>query len=697
MEEKQYKLSLGSQEIYLKINQMACQANGRAIVGYGDTMVLVTAVMGREPRANIDWFPLSVDYEERFYAAGKIKGSRYVKREGRSTDEAILTARVIDRAIRPRFNHKQRNEVQVVATTISFDQINDPDVIALNGASLALSLSDIPWDGPVGCVRIGLLDGKFIINPTYEERTKCELDIVVAGTEKRINMLEGGANETPEEKVAEAISLAHKEIKKIIAWQKEIVKDISPVKADVLSKEPSEEFKKIVNNFLDDRLEKAVYTKEKGHINELKRELMNYLREQEHEECAIKDAGDLFEDAINDLIHKNIVENDKRPDGRETDELRNLECYISLLPRVHGSALFVRGTTQALSSTTLGSPGMEQYLDSMELSGTKTFMHHYNFPPYSVGETSPNRGPGRREIGHGALAERSLLAVIPPRSTFPYTIRVVSEILSSNGSSSMASVCGASLSLMDAGVPIKAPVAGIAMGLMGLDDGRYKVLTDIQGPEDHHGDMDCKIAGTKDGVTGVQMDVKIEGVTPKMIAETLTQAKKARLEILSAMAKAIEKPKTEVSAYAPKIVILEINPEKIGAVIGPGGKVINEIIAQTGVMIDIEDSGQVFITSEKKDSIEKAVEWIKNLTREIKVGETFNGKVVKIMEFGAFVEILPGQDGLVHISELADYRVNKVSDIVKEGDIIPVKIKTIDNGGKISLSLKAARNGNNTN
>lgn len=699
-EDKRYSLKVGEEELYLLVNSMADQANGKAILGYGETIVLTTAVMGRHERAGIDYFPLSVEYEERFYAAGKIKGSRFIKREGRPSDEAILSARLIDRAIRPLFNKKIRFEVQVVGTTISFDSINDSDVIALNGASLALALSDIPWDGPVGCVRIGLINDKFIINPTYEQRRENSLDLVVAGTKNRVNMLEGKAMELPEEKVARAIAVAHEEIKKIIAWQEKIIAELAPAKSEIQIQEADENLKKIVNGYLDGRLEKIIYIQDKmeraGELGALKKEMNKVLEEQGFHEKAIGESGEIYEEKIDEIVHKNIIERDKRPDGRALDEVRPITCRVGLLPRAHGSALFTRGDTQALSSVTLASPGMEQYLDSMETTnGKKRFMHHYNFPPFSVGETGRYSGPGRREIGHGALAEKALESVIPSKDKFPYTIRAVTEILASNGSSSMASVCGSSLALMDAGAPIKEAVAGIAMGLMSWHDGRYKILTDIQGPEDHHGDMDCKIAGTKNGICAIQMDVKIEGATPDTLKEVIEQAKKARLGILKIMNQTISAPKEDLSKYAPRIVVIQINPGKIGAVIGPGGKTINEIIAETGAQIDIEETGRVFVTSENKEGADKAIERIKNLTREAKVGEMYQGKVVKIMDFGAFVEIFPGQDGLVHISELADYRVEKVSDILKMGDIIPVKIKGIEPNGKISLSLKAARSNNN--
>lgn len=696
MNVKKFKTEIGGRDLIVEISNLAEQANGAVTVRYKDTVILATCVMTDEPK-EANFLPLSVEYEERFYAAGKIRGSRFIKREGRPSDEAILTGRLIDRSIRPRFNSRMRNEVQVIITVLSIDEENDPDVLSLVAASTALSISDIPWNGPLGAVRVGKIDQQWIINPTYEQREKSELDLVVAGTADKINMLEGESKEIPEETFLEAIKFGQKNYKKIIKFQEDIVKKIKPVKKSLEIKEIPQELVNLIKKEISAKLEETLYEKEKTtrqkNLKQVSKEWFSLVEEKYPEdEEKLKEAEFLFEDEIDKIVHKNILEKENRPDGRKLDQLREISCQVGLLPRIHGSGLFIRGTTQALSVLTLGSPGDEQLVEGMEIVGKKRFMHHYNFPPYSVGEVGPRRGPGRREIGHGLLAERALEPLLPPREEFPYTIRIVSEILSSNGSSSMASVCASSLALMDAGVPIKKAAAGIAMGLMSDSGGNYKILTDIQGPEDHHGDMDLKVAGTKDGVTVCQMDVKIEGTSLEILKKALVQAKKARLTILKEMAKAIEGPRAELSPQAPGIIIFKINPDKIGEVIGPGGKMINKIIDETGTTIDIEDDGTIFVTSEKPKDAEKAVEWIKDLTEEVKVGEIYQGKVTRTTDFGAFVEIKPKQEGLVHISELAPYRVNKVRDIVKPGDVIPVKVISIDDQGRINLSLKKAKN-----
>ncbi|HAM95852.1 polyribonucleotide nucleotidyltransferase [Candidatus Azambacteria bacterium RIFCSPHIGHO2_01_46_10] len=697
-----FETDFGGKKLKVEIDRMAELANGAALVRLGQTAVLATAVISKKMREGIDFFPLVVDYEERFYAAGRIKGSRFMKREGRASDEAILTSRLIDRGIRPRFDQRSRNEVQIVATALSFDNENDPDIAALIATSIALSISNIPFEGPISSVRIARLNGKLAFNPTYEERNASDFEILISGTEERINMIEAGAKEAKEEDVLEAIQKGMEELKKNIQFQKEIIAQVNPKKLALVLTESDSEFEANVKEFLKDKLENAIYEKTKLLREEktalVKEGLANFLKEKYKElpESAknerIKAADHLFDKEIDELVHKNIILLGKRPDGRALDELREISVEIDVFERLHGSALFKRGNTQAFSTLTLGSPGDEQMIDQMEYQGKKRFIHHYNFPPFSVGEIKPMRGPSRRDIGHGALAEKALEAIIPPKEEFPYTIRVVSEILSSNGSSSMASVCGSSLALMAGGVPIKRPAAGIAMGLMMDKKGNYKVLTDIQGPEDHHGDMDLKVAGTSEGVTGLQMDVKIEGVTLQILKDAFAQAKKARLEILEKITAVISGPRTELSPFAPKIVSFKINPDKIGAVIGPGGKIINEIIEKTGAIIDIEDDGSVFITCVDAQAAQKAVEWVKNIAREAKVGEIYQGKVVKIMDFGAFVELFPGQDGMVHISELASYRVAKVEDVVKVGDIIPVKVLEVDPAsGKIRLSLKQAK------
>ena len=686
----------------MEIGRLANQANGSCRVQYGETTVLITATMSAHQKS-VDYMPLSVDYEEKYYAAGKIKGSKWIKRESRPSEEAILSGRLIDRSIRPRFDQRIRNEIQVVATVLTFDGINDPDMPALFGASLALMISDIPFDGPIAGIRVGRIDGKLIFNPTYLERQSSDFDIVVAGTENRINMIEAGAKIVPEKDMAEAIKNAFKEFQKLIKFQKEIVKDIAPKKKELVVSSRDDALAGVVSDFVTPKLEKVLYTPHKQeYVEGLHRtsdELVEYIKTQyagnPELDKKTKDALQIFEDEIDRIVHKNILESEKRPDGRKIDQLRALSAEVGVLPHSHGTGLFNRGTTQALSVLTLASPGMEQWIETMEIDLTKKrFMHHYVFPPFSVGEVGRMGGLGRREVGHGALAERALLPLIPSKDDFPYTIRVVSEILSSNGSSSMASVCGSTLAMMDGGVPIKDLAAGIAMGLMfdpSTNSGqvpKYKILTDIQGPEDHHGDMDLKVAGTKDGVTAMQMDVKIEGINQEILEKTLEQAKKARLEILSVLSGALKEPRKELSVYAPRIQTIKINPEKIGAVIGPQGKIINDIIDKTGATIDIEDDGSVFITSDTQDGMDKAIAMIKDITYEAKIGDEFDGTVVAIKDFGAFVEILPGKDGMVHISEMSAQRVNRVTDILKMGQKVHVWVKGVDENGRISLTMK---------
>jgi len=712
-----FKLEIGGKELKVEIRNLAEQASGNVLVQYGDTLVLATAVMSKNESEGAGFFPLTVDYEERFYAAGKILGSRYLRRESRPSDEAILTSRFIDRAIRPCFPQNLKREVQVVVTCLSWDGENDPDIIGLIAASLALSISDIPWSGPIAALRIGKGEEKFILNPTYAEREKSNLDFAVTGMSSPsarflgnkdnddvlISMMELEGDEIEESVVVEAIESAKPYLKKLIDFQKEIAEKVGKEKIKINEPPQDPELEKEIKDFLGDRLENALYQKDKAErmddVNQLKDELIYHIRrkypasmgEENKSSSSSSAAARIFEEEINRLVHKNAIASEKRPDGRKIDEIRKIQVEVGLLPRTHGSGLFCRGITHALSILTLGAPSDVKLLEGMEVTGKKRFMHHYNFPPYSSGEIKPLRGPGRREIGHGMLAEKALFPLIPSFDEFPYTMRIVTEILSSNGSTSMASVSSSILALMDAGVPIKKQAAGIALGLMQDGKGNYKILTDIQGPEDHHGDMDFKIAGTKDGITAIQMDVKIEGIGEEILKEALARGKKARLQILDEMSKVISSSRPELSPYAPRIIILQINPEKIREVIGPGGKIINEIIEECGVSIDIEDSGRIFITAEKETAGIKAADWIKNITREVKVGEIFQGKVQRILDFGAFVEILPGQDGLVHISQLADYRVNKVEDIVKIGDIIPVKVISIDEQGRINLSLKEAR------
>jgi len=699
MEIKKYEKEFAGKTLSVEIGRLANQANGSCRVQYGETSVLITATMSAHPKA-VDYFPLSVDYEEKYYAAGKIKGSKWIKRETRPSEEAILTGRLIDRALRPRFDHNARNEVQVVATVLSFDGVNDPDILSLFGASLALMISDIPFNGPVAAVRVGRVDGKLVFNPVYTERATSDFDIVVAGTGNKINMIEAGAKIVPEKEIADAIVKGFNELKELVEFQNKIAKDFNTPKKKIDLFSHDEALTAVVRAFADPKLEIALYapgkTKSEFYegLGQVKDELKEHIKKEfnEHPELHKKldEAGEIFEQEIDRIVHRNILEKEHRPDGRKIDELRALSADTNLIPHSHGSGLFNRGTTQALSILTLAAPGMEQWIETMEIELTKKrFMHHYVFPPFSVGEVGRMGGTGRREIGHGALAERALEPIIPSKEEFPYTIRVVSEILSSNGSSSMASVCGSSLALMDGGVPIKTPAGGIAMGLMFDEEGKkYKILTDIQGPEDHHGDMDLKVAGTKEGVTAMQMDVKIEGINEEIVEKSLEQAKKARLQILEVITSAMPTHRAELSKHAPRVKTIKIDPEKIRVVIGPQGKMINEIIEKTGVEIDIEQDGSVFITSTKPEGMEEAIKWIDSLTREAKAGDEFDGKVVKLMDFGAFVEIMPGHDGLVHVSEISKERVAKPSDVLKIGQTVHVRVKNVDEYGRINLTMK---------
>ena len=701
---KIFKTEIEGKELSVELGRLAQQTNGSALVTYGQTSVLATAVLSNK-KSEKNYFPLTVDYEERFYAAGKIKGSRFIKREGRPSDEAILTGRLIDRSIRPLFNQKIKNDLQIVLTVVSFDGENDPGLPALLGASVALSVSNIPFNGPVAGISAGQDDkGNWMITSTLCIIEKTGSEIFAAGIEKNkdilLNMIEGQAPQMLENQMLEGIDLVRKHIKKLIDFQKDIIKEIKPIKLELEIKEIDAGLKNLVDECLADKLETAIYHKEKQvrvkQLNDINLKLEELVKEKHPEEAKEKLTlvMDYLEEKIDEITHINILKNNKRPDGRKLDELRSLSAEVGLLPRLHGSGLFQRGETQVFSAVTLGSPGSEQIFDQMEIEGKKGFMHDYNFPPFSVGEVGRVGSPGRRELGHGALAEKALAPIIPPKEDFPYTIRVVSEVLSSNGSSSMASVCGSTLALMDAGVPIKEKVAGIAMGLMleqaqnpNVKNQNYRILTDIQGPEDHYGDMDLKIAGTKNGVNAIQMDIKVDGISMDILKETFKQAKKARLEILEVISKTIKEPRPELSPFAPRVYSIKINPAKIGLVIGSGGKTINEISAETGAIIEIEDDGTVFVTSENADGAKEAIGRIKAMTREAKIGEEFEGRVVKIMDFGAFVELFSGQDGLLHISELSNKRVEKVEDVIRQGDMVRVKVKRIEDNGKISLSL----------
>ena len=694
---EKFKLKLQDKELVVQINDFAEQANGSALVSCGDTMILATCVMAKQERPDLDFFPLTVDYEERYYAAGKIRGPRYIKRESRPSDEAILVSRLIDRSIRPRFPENLKRDVQVVLTCLSWDAKNDPDVIGLVAASLALSISDIPWSGPIGAVRIAKTEEGLILNPDYEQREKSQYDLVLAGMDENgeimANMLEGAFNESSEDLVLESFNFAKDYIKNICDFQKEIAKKIGKEKIVLPKIEKDSDLEKEINNILKNRLKEAIFQKGKSErvdgISKLKEELLAFVEQNYPQKRNY--VLHFFEKEIDRIIHEAALKEEKRADGRKLEEIRKLYFEVGLLPRTHGSGIFFRGQTKSLSILTLGSPGDQQILEGMEIVGKKRFMHHYNFPPYSVGEIRPMRGPGRRDIGHGTLAEKALFPLIPSVEDFPYTIRVVSEVLSSNGSSSMASTTSSSLALMDAGVPIKRPATGISIGLMTEQDfpknKKYKILADIQGPEDHYGDMDFKVAGTQEGITAIQMDVKIKGITFDILKESLALGKKIRHQILNEMGKILATPRAELSQYAPRIITLKINPEKIREVIGPGGKIINEIIAETGVAIDIDQTGIVFITSESAEAAEKALTRIKNITREIMVGENFEGTVKRLMDFGAFVEILPGQDGLLHISQLTTNRNARIEELINIGDTVPVKVANIDNQGRINLTI----------
>lgn len=692
-----YSLKLGDKDLIVEINGLADQANGSAVVRYGDTMVLTTATMAKKEKPDMGFFPLMVDYEEKYYAAGKIKGPRYIKRETRPSDEAICNARQIDRSIRPLFDDRLKNEVQAIATVLSWDAENEPDIISLLGISTALMVSDIPWQGPTASVRVGYLDGEYILNPTYEQRQTSEIDVVFAGVERGgeilANMIEGGFHETQEEKILEAFVFAKPQIKRLLDFQNKIAADCGKAKMELPPQDKNEELARELRDFIGKDIKNALYQPQKiqrGQEMEAARVKLEEYAQQKYPDNpdALKFAKKFYDQEIDRVLHETVLATGKRPDGRDPDQMRALSAKSGVIPRTHGSGLFQRGETKALSAATLGAPGDQQLLDGMEITGKKRFLHHYNFPPYSCGEVRFLRAPGRREIGHGMLAEKTLLPLIPSVEEFPYTIRVTSEIVASNGSTSMAALSAASLALMDAGVPIKSHATGISMGMIAKDRKNYKILTDIQGPEDHHGDMDFKIAGTRQGVNAVQMDVKIDGITEEMMARTLEQGKKARHQILDVLEKELAAPRPELSPWAPRIIIVKINPDKIRDVIGPGGKIINEIIEQTGVLIDIEEDGTIFITAEKAEAGQKASEWIQNITREVKVGEIFTGKVKRIMNFGAFVEIIPGQEGMIHISKLANHRVNKVEDIVKIGDTVSAKVIEIDAQGRVNLSLE---------
>ncbi len=699
-------MDIAGKTLTIETSSLAGQANAAVIAKYGETVVLATAVMAKKD-SDIDWLPLKVDYEEKFYAAGKILGSRYMRREGRSSEEAILAGRLVDRTIRPLFNDRMRREVQVVVTVLQIDGENDPEFVGLLGVSTALFISDIPWNGPVAGVRIAQKNDKtFIINPDSSDMVANPpiFDAFVSGSKDRINMIELGGLDAQEKDVIAGFAMAQQDINKLIAFQETIREAIGKPKADVVFAEPEQELKDTVNAFLADKLEGAVYHANKvdhySAVAALKNDLVAHIKEAFTTAEKVVPSGKvldyLFEEAVNDIVHKNVLESEKRPDGRKLDEVRALDGEVGLFSRAHGSALFVRGNTQALAMTTLAAPGAEQLIESMETQEKRRFMLHYNFPPFSVGEVGNFRGPGRREIGHGNLARKSIERLIPSKEMFPYTIRVVSEIISSNGSSSMATVCASILSMMDAGVPILKPAAGIAMGLMMAtnadgktsDINNYKVLTDIQGPEDHHGDMDLKVAGTDDGVTGIQMDVKVDGLTLEILTAAFEQAKQARIHILKTVKATMPTHRETISQYVPKIRQFKIDPAKIGAVIGPGGKMINGLIAKYALAgIDIEEDGGVYVSGVDLANVEAAVAEIMGLTHEFKVGEIVEGPIVRILEFGAIVDLGGGNDGMIHVSELKQGFVKNVEDVVHLGDHVRAKIIKAENG-KVGLSIK---------
>ena len=686
---------MAGRQLVIEVGQVAKQANGAAVVRYGDTVVLVTATASKNPREGIDFFPLTVDYEEKQYAAGKIPGG-FIKREGRATELATLSARLIDRPIRPLFPDGFRNDVHIVATVLSVEKDNPPDVTAMIGASVAINISNIPFEGPIAGVVVGMVDGQLVINPTVEETRKSDMHITVAGTRDAIMMVEGSANEIPEEQVLNAIFFAHEEIKRLCTFQETIIEELKVPKFEVKTFGVDEVIEEEVRTYATPILEKAVRNPDKklreASMDQAKDSIIEHFTELYSDH--ISEIDSLLDDILKDIVRSMLIDDGERVDGRELDEIRQVTCEVGFLPRPHGSALFTRGQTQVLSVTTLGAASEEQILDGLGIEESKRYIHHYNFPPYSVGEVRPMRGPGRREIGHGALAERALLAVLPSEEEFPYTIRVVSEVLESNGSSSMASVCGSSLSLMHAGVPIKRHVAGVAMGLVKRED-KFAVITDIQGIEDALGDMDFKLAGTEVGVTVIQMDIKITGVNKEIVATALEKARKGRMFIMGKMMETIDKPSGELSPYAPRLTRMTVPVDKIREIIGPGGKTIHKIVDETGCKIDIEDDGTLFIMATDEEAAKKAKFYIDSIIAEVEVGKTYTGTVKRIMDFGAFVEIIPGvlgtqgKEGLVHISQLAEERVNKVTDVVNIGDQIQVKVTEIDKQGRVNLSRKA--------
>ena len=685
-----FKTAIGGRLLEVEIGKVCEKANGQAMVKYGDTVVNVTATASEKPRADIDFFPLSVDFEERMYAAGKIPGG-FIRREGRPSEKAILTSRLIDRPIRPLFPKGFYNDVQVVCTAMSIDPDCTPESVAMIGSSIALTISDIPWDGPTASVVIGYIDGNYVVNPTQEQRAVSELHLVVSGTKDAIMMVEAGANEVKESVMLEAILFAHEQIKQIVSFIEDIQREVGKEKRDYDLYEVPAEIVDAVNDFAAQKMYDAVHVSGREErtaaMAQVEIDTMEALSEKF--EGAEKDIANALYALKKEKVRNLIIDDEIRPDDRKRTEVRPIWCDTSILPRAHGSGLFKRGETQVLSAATLGGIGDAQVIDGIGVETEKRYMHHYNFPPYSVGEARPIRSPGRREIGHGALAERALLPVLPSKEDFPYTIRVVSDVLSSNGSTSQASVCGSCMALMDAGVPVKAPVAGIAMGLIERveEDGSSKmaILSDIQGLEDFLGDMDFKVAGTKEGITAIQMDIKVHGLSKEVLSQALEQAREGRLHIMGEMLNEIDAPRAELSKYAPRIITMKIDPEQVRVVIGPGGKTINKITQETGAKLDLEDDGTVFITAPDMESAYACQQAVELLTKDVEVGEVYEGEVKRIMAFGAFIEVLPGKEGLLHISKMADYRVDKVEDVMNLGDKVKVKVKEIDDQGRINL------------
>lgn len=704
--EKRFETTWGGKTLSIDVGKYAQQANGSCLVQYGDTVVLATATMSPDQRENIDFFPLMVEYEEKMYAAGRIKGSRFMKKEGRPTDEAVLIGRSIDRALRPLFNQSTRNEVQVIVTALAFDGENDPDVVGLIAASCALHISDIPWNGPLGCIRVGNIDGKFILNPNYKQREDSKLDLMFAGIDDKVVMVEAGANEADEDMILEGFWFGLDNMNEPIKLIEEVQSVVGKTKKDLSPKTEEEiehaklkkEVEDLARPFIIEQTKELFFSTPKASKSEradqrtqVTERTVAFLKEKGVAKEHAHYATDIIYETIEWEVSRAIVEEGKRVDGRKITEIRKLLAEVGVLPRVHGTGHFMRGETQVVTVTTLGAPGDEQTLDGMETVGTQRYFHHYNFPPFSVGEVKPLRGPSRRDIGHGGLAEKALMPMMPEKEVFPYTIRTVSEVFGSNGSSSMGATCGSTLSLMDAGVPIKAPVAGIAMGLATNTEGKWTVITDLQDLEDGPGGMDFKVAGSREGITAIQMDTKTLGLSREIVEKAVRQAKEARMQVLDVMLATIPEPRADLSPYAPRIITLHIDPEMIGSVIGPGGKTINEIIADTGVQaIDIDDDGLVMITSTDAVGAQKAKEKVEALTKQVKAGEVYKGRVVRVMDFGAIVEFLPKRDGMVHVSMMAPWRVEKVTDIVKLGDEVMVKIMEISPDGKISLSMKDA-------